>query len=389
MDADRMKRNWFVAICVAFALVLLVLGGKVLRRVDAFAAQNSRDMDGGEIYLPMAVKAFSNVECSAIQLSIDALPAEGGQVLVPAGIHVCTTAIVIDRDNVQLRGDGPASVLRLADHTNTPVIVIGSTAETPVPRRNIQVMDLAIDGNRLNQDYECWDSPCGSGGMAYIRNNGIAVRGAVDVLVENVNVKSTISGGLVAERGTRRLTVREFTAFDNHFDGLAAYETEYSTFSGLYLTNNCAAGLSFDLGFNHNMVSEVVISRDGTSTCAPGLADGSVGAFILNSRDNLFLGMRIDNMRTHGLFLADAGSPASAATGNTFTGLVISNSGWDADPATEGFCVSGFVGGTGMCLNNETLENNLVVGAQFSNNRGGCVVEATPALLTQSGVICR
>jgi hypothetical protein len=40
--------------------------------------------------------------------------------------------------------------------------------------------------------------------------------------------------------GTRRLTVRNYTAFDNQFDGLACYQTEDSHFSHLNLHDNTA-----------------------------------------------------------------------------------------------------------------------------------------------------
>src|SRR5882762_5162530 len=85
---------------------------------------------------------------TAIQQAIDQLPASGGEVILakltnPVSVHA---AIVIDRDNVTLTGDG-AVVLRLADAANTPAIVLGQTRAIPTATRtNIHLRNLIIDG---------------------------------------------------------------------------------------------------------------------------------------------------------------------------------------------------------------------------------------------------
>ena len=43
--------------------------------------------------------------------------------------------------------------------------------------------------------------------------------------------------------------MRNLTAFDNEFDGLACYQTRDCLFTGLYLHDNPGAGISLDLGF--------------------------------------------------------------------------------------------------------------------------------------------
>lgn len=315
--------------------------------------------------------------CLAIQRAINKLPATGGQVVVRAGTYTCAQPIMIDRDNVDLRGEGPGTLLRLADGANSPVIVLGE-ADKPEPsvmHRNIRVSDLVIDGNRLKQDWECWEGDCDA--THFVRNNGITVRGVSDVLIERVVVFSARSGGLVSERGTRRLTVRDFTAFDNHFDGLAGYKTEDSTFSGLYLYNNCAAGLSFDEDFDNNILSDVIIRRDENSRCEPLLPDGRVGIFMRDSRNNVFHGIQIRNTREHGIFLAQRpGEETTAASGNTFSGVVVSDSGEPGGPSQAGLRVA-----------DASVVHTLVVGSQFINNTGECIdpVDRVEAM----GWICR
>jgi hypothetical protein len=318
-----------------------------------------------------AIAASKNKGCGGIQRKINKLPDRGGEVMLKAGTYVCREPIVIDRDIVWLRGLGSATILRLDDSVNKPVLVIGQTiAEPALTRRNIRVSDLAIDGNRLNQQHECFENDCVANP---IRNNGITLRRVEHVRVERITVFSARSGGLVTEKGCKQVTVDEFTTYDNHFDGLAGYKTENSLFSNLFLKNNCAAGLSFDHDFDSNVLSDVIISRDDDISCDP-LDAGSVGIFMRDSHQNVFHGIQIRNMREHGIFIAqDGGDPATAATGNSFNGIVVSNS-----------------GGAGLRVNDSSCINNLVCGSQFHDNTSGCISEASPDLVQvcSAGIVC-
>lgn len=301
------------------------------------------------------------VDCPGIQRAIDSLPVSGGQVQLLAQTYTCSAAIVIARDNVVLRGMGPATVLRLADGANAPVVVIGASEPVPaVTHRNVGVFDLSIDGNRTNQAFECQGGPCSVSNP--LRNNGITIRRAEDVTVANVAVTGARSGGLVAELVVRRVTVNGFTASDSFFDGLAGYQTEDSVFDRLYLHDNRGAGLSFDIGFNHNLVSNTVIENEG-----------DVGVFMRDSRDNIFHGVQIRNSKSFGLFLAqvdiDTTKPAS---GNSFIALVVASS-----------------GGAGLRVNDASCVNNSVVGAQFIGNSGGGISEATPGMVQAVAIVTR
>jgi polygalacturonase len=329
---------------------------------------------GGSLPLFCAAQVVPPGPCSNIQQAIAALPPDGGEVVLSAGRYLCSEPVVLDRNGVTLRGERGATILFLAENSNSPVIVIGSI-ETPVAQivRNVRVAGLIIDGNRARQTMECWGGPCDTGGRTVIRNNGITVRGADDVLIERVAVARARSGGIVTERRVRRLTVRGFTASDNYFDGLAGYLTEDSLFEDLKLVNNCSAGLSFDDRFDHNLLQNVLILRDSAISCELPLLPGRVGVFMRNSRNNVFQGLQIRNPREDGVFLAQVDNdPATAATGNTFLGTVIAEA-----------------GGAGIRIANASCTNNLFVGVQSTGNRGGCVSDATADPANHSAVVCR
>lgn len=300
--------------------------------------------------------------CDGIQGAIDDLPASGGEVVVAAGTYVCDEPVVIAADNVRLRGSGPATLLTLSDGANTPLLIVGDITATPaVTHHHVVVSDLQLDGNGGAQPDECWGGPCTGGYFLPIRNNTLTVRGSTDVLIERVVAHDAASGGLVVELGSRRIEVRGFESYDHKFDGLAAYLTEESIFTGLHLHDNGAAGLSFDDEFNSNIISDVVIADNA-----------KVGLFMRFSQDNLFSDMQVMRSGEHGMFIAHVDGAANAATGNSFDGIVITDSAqW------------------GVFVANDTNVDNLIVGIQYASNTDGCLFEPSAGLVEVVGYVCR
>jgi parallel beta-helix repeat protein len=284
-----------------------------------------------------------------IQKALDSLPKTGGEVVLAAGIFEVAQPIVMQRDNQTLRGAGATTVLRLADGANCPVIILGEPLNHP--RRmvsHLRVAELSIDGNRLHQQQECWRC---SGEGSQIRNNGITLQTVSDSTVEHVTSSRCRSGGLVTTHVVRRLTVRDFTAYDNQFDGLACYQTEESLFTQLYLHDNPGAGISLDLAFNHNVISNAVLTAN------------NLGIFMRASRNNQLLNVTVSDSRQYGVFMAQS---------ETQTAL-----GWGPAPRTE--CVDNLFnnliatncGGAAFHVNNASCTNNIISCAHFEDNCQG------------------
>ena len=157
------------------------------------------------------------------------------------GVYNCKGPIVIDQSHVTLKGVGAETpVLRLADRTVSPLLIIGSirtgdrwdTTDRKV--KHVAVENLILDGNRFGQislegvelkgdsagrviergpiavrqaRSECWakdpfyPEPCDRAAwpVSKIRNNGITIRGAHFVKIRNIVTHSNLSGGLVTE----------------------------------------------------------------------------------------------------------------------------------------------------------------------------------------------
>jgi hypothetical protein len=250
-------------------------------------------------------------------------------------------------------------VLALTDNANCPVIIMGEPVNHPQSvLKNLRVSDLFIDGNRHRQQRELWRL---TGEGSQIRNNGITVQSISDSVVERVTCARNRSGGLVTTLGVVRLTVRELTAFDNEFDGLACYLTTDSLFTDLYLHDNPGAGISLDLAFNHNVISNAVLTAN------------DLGIFMRSSRENKFLNVSIRNSHHHGVFMAHTERQTSQ--------------GWGPAPRTE--CVQNAFtnlialncGGAAFRVNNTTCTNNVIIRPQFEGNLKGGISQAQPDLV--------
>ncbi len=299
-------------------------------------------------------------ECTFIRDLITAVPDSGGEVTIPAGSYTCNSPIVLDKNNLRLRGQGEVT-LKLGKNINAPVIVMGDIITPPKPLMGIEVRNLKIDGNRLQQRMECWGGPCDSGGTSFIRNNGITVRAVTKGKIQDVFITSARSGGVVTEKLCYDLEVENLTAVDNQFDGFAGYETTGAKLNNMNLNKNLAAGISIDIRFHGNIIRNSKIDRNG-----------DVGIFMRYSNSNLFENVEISNSGNHGIYLAETEESGTCPINNEFFNLKVSKS-----------------NGFGFHLNNSCEGNRLSGRAAFIQNRDGCIFRGGQAKLKIDGqLIC-
>ncbi len=349
-----MKTNFYNTKGLSAGVVVTMLFIWLMASIPASAASvTSASRTVSRKLAPVVFTLSTNATSGEIQAALDSLPAAGGEVVLMAGEFVVTAPIVLRRDNQTLRGAGDTTVLRLASNADCPVIILGEPLNHPKHTiRHLRVAGLLIDGNRQQQTRECWQL---SGEGSEIRNNGITVQRVSDSVVEDVTCAWCRSGGLVTTMAVRRLTVRYLSSFNNEFDGLACYDTEHSSFTDLYLHDNPGAGISLDLAFNNNIISNAV------------LVANDLGVFMRASRDNQFYNVTIHNSHHFGVFMAGHIQPApeTECADNAFTNLSATN-----------------CGGAAFRVNNVTCTNNILIRAQFAKNLKGGLSLARPNLVT-------
>ncbi len=280
------------------------------------------------------------MSCEAINKAIQSLPSKGGTVLLPAGQIDCDQPIVLDRSNINLRGQGQDKTkIRLKDKVGSPLIIIGSLKILPqktqkngiqyypvVEVKNVEVSDLSVDGNwqshkspdtnadpKLGKEVsisnnECYDvaekksKSCDNDGGRLVRNNGFTVRHSSNIRILNVTAENCLSGGMVLEKRSSDVTVENFISRKNFFDGFAGYETENSHFKNILLEKNVMSGISIDFLFERNHFEKIRLIDNGDN----GIFSGSGGSNTFKEveiRGNKNFGIYIDGIRIDGLIV--------------------------------------------------------------------------------------
>jgi len=306
------------------------------------------------------IRLAPGVTSREIQQALNSLPPAGGEVWLPAGQFKIVSPIVLRRSHQTLRGAGDATLLQLVAGADCPVIIMGEPVNHPLHTvTHLQVIGVQIDGNRTRQDRELWRL---TGEGSEIRNNGITIQDVSDSLVEHVTCADCRSGGLVTTLGVTRLTVRGLSAYGNEFDGLACYLTTDSLFADLNLHDNPGAGISLDLSFDRNVISNASLTRN------------DLGIFMRASRNNQFHNITISNSHHFGVFMAQAdlstpagvqAAPATECTRNSFTNLA----------AVE-------CGSAAFRVNDLTCTNNVIIQPRFTVTAKGGLSEVGPNLVS-------
>ena len=300
-------------------------------------------------WVALAASSALAANCSEIAARLRDTPANAEgviQVVVKAGLYECAEPLVITRSGTSLIGLN-RPVLKLKDHANTPVIVIGDARSvwasvpnefieagmspedivTPTRVSNVRVAGFEIDGNRYAQDWECWASGafCDSDqdeGRSHIRNNGITLRGAEDVVLEDLKIHSARSGGIVSEKHCARLHIRNVKVERNYFDGFAGYQTIDSVLEKVDFSHNDFAGVSLDLHFNRNVFRDSVFSHNGHSAIFARMSHG-------NTFDNIRMTENGHRSGSPAIFLAASHNTNDSCVTNTVihNSLVANNRG--------------------------------------------------------------
>jgi hypothetical protein len=316
------------------------------------------------VFHPASANAVVNDECEFIRKFISQAAITGGKLQLAPRVYNCRAMVLINKSHIEITGAGQdRTVLRLADHSPAPVLVIGDDKViqnekgewVPATRvTDVRVSELAIDGNLEHQDssMECGNHGC-DGDVASIRNNGITIRGASDISLENVTSHSNISGGMVTEKYCYRLHVKNFKSFGNHFDGFAGYQTEDSVFENMDLSHNRAAGISLDIDFAKNRFSGGRLEDNG-----------DVGIFARDIRNVVFEHLAIRRSGNHGAFLSEVEGPETCPNDNEFKDVTVENSkGWGIHLASN-------------CTGNRITGHSLLRG-----NRDGCYFAPAGAVI--------
>jgi len=204
--------------------------------------------------------------------ALNNLPATGGEIVILDGTYNITESIHIPKNNVSIRGNGNATILkRMYNSTETDIETTVRGLITLIGRSGCKIQDLQIDGDKTTYDS--------------IYNYGI-------FLYSSSN--NTITGN----------------TFSNNSYGIFLYSSSYNTITGNTCNNNADSGIYLDSSSNNNTVTG--------NACT----NNSYGIYLYSSSDNTVTGNACTN-NSYGILLH------SSSNNNTITGNTCNNNNSD------------------------------------------------------------
>jgi parallel beta-helix repeat protein len=196
-----------------------------------------------------------------INAAITALPATGGEVVILDGTYNITAKINVAKNNVSIRGNGNATILKRMYDSSTGEGVITLTS-----RSGCKIANLQVDGNKTS----------------YTSSNNYGI-------YLNTSSNNTVTGNTCNNNGT----------------GIYLTSSSNNTVTGNTCNNNNSCGIYLGSSSSHNTVTG--------NTC---YNNNSCGIYLYKASNNTVTGNTCNNNNSHGIYLGSS-SNNNTVTGNT------------------------------------------------------------------------
>jgi len=366
-----------------------------------------------------------------IQQALNALPATGGEVVILDGTYNITASIHIPKNNVSLRGNGNATILkRMYNSTSTD---IGKGLITLKGKKDCKIQGLQIDGNKATytSSYNygiyldsssknntvtgntCNDNACGirlysssnntvTGNTCNNNSIGIYLYLSSDNTVTGNTCNNNNIDGIYLDLSSDN-TVTCNTCNNNNFDGISLSSSSNNTITGntcnngsygIYLYSSSDNNTVTCNTCNNNNIDGISLSSSSNNTITGNTCNNnSIGIYLYSSSDNntitgntcnnnnidgISLDLSSDNTVTcntcnnndHGIYLY------SSSNNNTVTGNTCNNNRYDGISLSSSSDNNTITGNT--CNNNNidgislsSSSNNTITGNTCNNGSYG------------------
>lgn len=232
------------------------------------------------------------------------LPPEGGQIVFMEGVYEYDGDIIIDRDNVSIKGQGKGTnfVLKAGTTSSTGGI-------TASGKSGLEISDLAMNGQREQQNEEyshdgvylinCRNSKVSGLKIYNFPDRGIRLEGCEEVEVSS-NTLNDNNYNFYA-KNCENLAVTGNNARRSRANGACFYNVSSSVISGnlcnqtLFREGLTVDGMLFDGDCTHNAITNNVCNENSGS--------GILFYGIDGSRDSIISGNQCNGNRLHGIVL--------------------------------------------------------------------------------------
>ncbi len=255
-------------------------------------------------------KVINAEKFTSLQDAINALPQEGGIIVIPPGKFVISEPLILSKSDVCLRGSGTSTEIINNNTDHLPALIICSNADSVNPEAlwRVQLSDLRITGNKES-------------------GHGIMARKIQEIYIEGLTVTNNGQDGILMDRCEENPRVVHCNITYNKNVGLNLVGCHDIVVNGNQFEENGDALHCFDgynLAMSGNNIDDhikngVVIENTYGSVVSGNMIEESNGMAIIIDRDcyGITIGSNVIAHNGGGVRLEDAHGISISA--NTFT----------------------------------------------------------------------
>ena len=224
-----------------------------------------------------------------IMQALDALPETGGEVVILDGTYDIKESINITKDNVSLRGNGNATILkRMYDSTNADSGSDAMGLITLYKKSGCKIQDLQIDGNKARYTASS--------------NHGIYLYSSSNNTITGITCNNNSNNGIRLSSSSNNNTVTGNTCNNNNSSGIILSSSS---------NNNTVTGNTC----NNNGNGIFLYSPSNNTVTGNTCNNNNHGIYLSSSSNNTITGNTCNNNYYHGIYLSSSSN--NTVTGNT------------------------------------------------------------------------
>lgn len=241
-----------------------------------------------------------------INAAITALPAAGGEIVILDGTYNITAKIDVNKNNVSIRGNGNATILKRMFNSASAEGLITLTG-----RSGCNIANLQIDGNKTsytsNNNYGIYLGSSSNNntftGNTYNNNSyGIRLDSSSNNIVIGNTCNNNNSYGIYLSNSSNINTITDNTCNNNNSYGIYLGSSSDNTITGNTCNNNSSYSIYLSSSCNNNTITGNTSNNNNT------------GIYLNSSCDNNTITGNTYNNNGTGIYLF------SSCNNNTITG---------------------------------------------------------------------
>jgi parallel beta-helix repeat protein len=330
--------------------------GNVQAEVTAHKADGTQHAKTARFVIGTSTSGWTEKDCdylcdgtndqTEINAAITALPATGGEIVILDGTYNIAAKINVTKDNVSIRGNGNATILKRMFNSSVVEGVITLTG-----RSGCKIANLQVDGNKTSYtNYRNSGIYLDSSSNNTVTCNTCNNNNNYGIYLGSSSNNNTVTGNTCNNNSSYDInlssssnnTVTGNTCNNSNYGIRLSSSSNNNTVTGNTCNNNNNYGIDLSSSSNNTVTSNTcsdnsrginLSSSSNNTVTSNTCSDNSYGIYLASSSNNTITGNTCNNNSNNGIRLSSSSN--NTVTGNT----CIRGTGQTSDYASDQYTI--------------------------------------------------